>query len=243
MGRLSRGCKICRQRRVRCDEGRPSCRRCILRNEICEGYRDESSLIFRHETDKVIEQLRVTALGASQVDQHDSSHQAVRIRSKSVDMRPISQKLRSALNFKEDPGAISRDEALGIKLDDRQPWLQGLPKEFRRPIEEQVVDQYMERYVVYPCNQKSSPGFLEHLPSMFKEVNVEGRYSLRWAVQAAAYADASRNQESNVLAIKALDCYGMALKAFGESLSVPSKVPDDYDLMTVVMLDIFEVGL
>jgi hypothetical protein len=77
---------------------------------------------------------------------------------------------------------------------------------------------------------------------MFKEVNVTGRYALRWAVQAAAYADAvSQNHESNALASKALQCYGMALRALGESLSTPAKEPDDYDLMTVVVLDIFEV--
>lgn len=76
---------------------------------------------------------------------------------------------------------------------------------------------------------------------MFKEVNVEGRYALRWAVQAAAYADAvSQSQESKALASKALDCYGMALRALGESLSASGKEPDDYDLMTVVVLDIFE---
>jgi hypothetical protein len=80
---------------------------------------------------------------------------------------------------------------------------------------------------------------------MFKEVNVEGRYALRWAVEAAAYADVSNNQEQerNALARKALKCYGMALKALGESLSAPGKEPDDYDLMTVVMLDIFEVHI
>ncbi len=78
---------------------------------------------------------------------------------------------------------------------------------------------------------------------MFKEVNVEGRYALRWAVRAAAYADVSKDQESNTLASKALQCYGMALGALGESLSTSGKVPDDYDLMTVVVLDIFEVGL
>lgn len=77
---------------------------------------------------------------------------------------------------------------------------------------------------------------------MFKEVNVEGRFALRWAVQAAAYADAvSSNQESNALASKALQCYGMALGALGESLSISGKEPDDYDLMTVVVLDLFEV--
>lgn len=78
---------------------------------------------------------------------------------------------------------------------------------------------------------------------MFKDVNVEGRYALRWAVQAAAYADVSQSQESNALASKALQCYGMALGALGESLSTPGKEPDDYDLMTVVVLDIFEVDI
>ena len=76
---------------------------------------------------------------------------------------------------------------------------------------------------------------------MFKEVNIDGRYALRSAVRAAAYADISKDQDSNALATKALHCYGMALSALGDSLSTPGKAPDDYDLMAVVMLDIFEV--
>jgi hypothetical protein len=114
------------------------------------------------------------------------------------------------------------------------PWLKGLPSEMMPPVEEQAVDNFMEKYVIYPCNQTSSPGFLE--------VNVNGRYALRWAVRAAAYADLSKDQDSDILARKALQCYGMALSSLGDSLATPGKVPDDYDLMTVVVLDIFEVG-
>ncbi len=81
----------CRQRRVRCDEGRPpSCRRCMHRGEICEGYRNGSS----------------------------SSSATTRL---------------------------------------------------RPPVEEQAVDRFT-------CTQTSSPGFLEHLRSMFNEVNVDGWY-------------------------------------------------------------------
>ncbi|KAK8119419.1 uncharacterized protein PG998_004045 [Apiospora kogelbergensis] len=61
MGRLSRGCLKCRERKVRCDSTRPCCLRCIKRNETCEGYRDEASLTFRYETEKVIEHARVAA--------------------------------------------------------------------------------------------------------------------------------------------------------------------------------------
>ncbi|KAK8060176.1 hypothetical protein PG996_010106 [Apiospora saccharicola] len=72
---------------------------------------------------------------------------------------------------------------------------------------------------MYPCNESSSPGFLEHLPSLFKEVNVEGRYALRWAVRAASYAEAARDSEGSHIVQNALHCYGEALSALGESLA------------------------
>lgn len=237
MGRLSRGCLRCRQRRVRCDEGRPSCQRCIHRNEICEGYRDESSLIFRHETEKVIEYSRAVQK-VTPPSYKDSSHSLPRKRSRSANASSASRRSSSFSS------SLAPEEASVITLRNPQPWLKERPAPFQLPLEEQAVDQFIDKYVLYPCNQTSSPGFLEHLPCMFKEVNVEGRYALRWAVQAAAYADVvSQNQESNTLTSKALKCYGMALKALGESLSTPGKEPDDYDLMTVVVLDIFEVSI
>jgi hypothetical protein len=236
MGRLSRGCLRCRQRRVRCDEGRPSCQRCINRGEVCEGYRDESSLIFRNETDRVIEQSRASAKHS--VSPPSTTSGSSRKRSRSVGAGSASR--RQA--FEADPSALAPGEAAGVRLCSHRPWLKEDAAQPQAPAEEQAVDRFMDRYVLYPCNETSSPGFLEHLPCMFKEVNINGRYALRWAVRAAAYADVSKDQKGNALASKALQCYGMALRALGESLSEPGKVPDDYDLMTVVVLDIFEVG-
>lgn len=238
MPRLSRGCLRCRQRRVCCDEGRPSCRRCINRNEVCEGYRDDASIIFRHETDRVIEHVRAS-LAMPPPSSKASSQPSARKRSRSVD---AASRLSSYVPGQNaDPSALAPGEATGIKLRNPRPWLKGLPSEMMPPVEEQAIDNFMERYVIYPCNQTSSPGFLEHLPCMFQEVNVNGRYALRWAVRAAAYADLSKEQDSDILARKALQCYGMALSALGDSLATPGKVPDDY-LMSVVVLDIFEVG-
>ncbi|KAI1635068.1 hypothetical protein F4809DRAFT_472520 [Biscogniauxia mediterranea] len=53
MSHLSRGCLRCRQRRVKCDQGRPACQRCVDRGEICEDSRDEASIIVRHGTDEI----------------------------------------------------------------------------------------------------------------------------------------------------------------------------------------------
>ncbi|KAH0526071.1 hypothetical protein TsFJ059_009451 [Trichoderma semiorbis] len=236
MGHLSRGCLRCRQRRVRCDEGRLSCQRCIHRNEICEGYRDESSRIFRNETEKVIQHSRAVQM-ATPPSHRDSSQSSSspRKRSRSANLSLAS---RPSSSFSS---SLAPEEASGITIRNPRPWLKESPARFQPPLEDQAVDQFIDKYVMYPCNQTSSPGFLEHLPSMFKEVNIKGRYALRWAVQAAAYADAiSQDKESDALASKALQYYGMALGALGESLAASGKEPDDYDLMTVVVLDIFE---
>jgi len=169
-----------------------------------------------------------------------SSQSPARKRSRSVG--GASRRRPAASGQNADPSALTPGEAAGIKLRSPYPWLKGLPSGMQPPVEDQAVDHFMEKYVIYPCSQTSSPGFLEHLPCMFQEVNVNGRYALRWAVRAAGYADCSKNQDSDVLARKALQCYGVALSALGDSLGTPGKVPDDYDLMTVVVLDIFEVG-
>ncbi|KJZ72340.1 hypothetical protein HIM_08266 [Hirsutella minnesotensis 3608] len=40
----SRGCHMCRKRRIKCDEARPACRRCIKTRRVCPGYRQELEL-------------------------------------------------------------------------------------------------------------------------------------------------------------------------------------------------------
>ncbi|KAH8678348.1 hypothetical protein BX600DRAFT_148844 [Xylariales sp. PMI_506] len=32
------GCRTCKLRKVKCDEGRPACRRCVTSNRVCDGY-------------------------------------------------------------------------------------------------------------------------------------------------------------------------------------------------------------
>lgn len=191
--------------------------------------------MFRYETEKVIEHANVVASGTSSI----SSSQRSRRKSWSIDSRSVRS--QSSTTF-VDPSDLTREELAGLNLPNPFPWAKAVSAHLRPSPENEVVDRFMDKYVMYPCNETSSPGFLEHLPCLFKDVNVEGRFALRWAVRAAAYADLSKPQDSDALASKAFRCYGLSLSALGESLSAAGKVPDDDDLMTTVMLDIFEVG-
>ncbi|KAI9369079.1 hypothetical protein BJX61DRAFT_179322 [Aspergillus egyptiacus] len=62
----SRGCYLCRKRKIKCDEALPECRNCRVYGRPCPGYRLES--VFRNETSKV-EQLVKKSGGLSQSTQ------------------------------------------------------------------------------------------------------------------------------------------------------------------------------
>lgn len=217
--------------------------RCVTRNELCVGYREESDLLFENETEKIIERHQGACAARDPVklvwdsplpssasrSSAPSSRGRTRSQSPSHRSTPLSS-ISSPYAYGEAGSLVSRAAARAVPERSSQEM-------------DAAVSHFFDRYVLYPCNDTSTPGFLEHLPCLFKEVNVEGRQALRWAVKATALADMSRLEESNPEAAgAAFDCYGEALLALRESLSEKGKVPDDYDLMTVVVLDIFEVS-
>ena len=53
MGRQSSGCRTCVGRRVRCDETRPQCKRCLKLGQECPGYRDLHDSVFVNETEHI----------------------------------------------------------------------------------------------------------------------------------------------------------------------------------------------
>ncbi|KAN0071542.1 hypothetical protein V8E54_010138 [Elaphomyces granulatus] len=53
-GRPSRGCSVCKGRKIKCDETKPACSRCLMSGWVCPGYKSKAQLIFRDQTDSVI---------------------------------------------------------------------------------------------------------------------------------------------------------------------------------------------
>jgi hypothetical protein len=230
---------------------------------VCEGYRDDATLLFRSENEKVARKV------TRQASEHDlrSSGLSSRASATSTQTSAGSRKLSHASSVltasmtlpgassnssvpsiaitasATDPSEIPATVASSLEFSTPYPWAKFVPDAVLPSAEDIAVDQFFEKYVMYPCNQGSSPGFLEHLPSLFREFQTEGRLALRWAVRATAYASLSRDQDNASLGKKALQCYGRSLSALGDALKDVAKPPDDFTLMTVVILDIFEVHL
>ncbi|KAI1842444.1 hypothetical protein JX266_011339 [Neoarthrinium moseri] len=51
-GRFSTGCRRCRQRKVKCDESKPACRRCYIYGKPCPGYTDQFHFRFDKSASK-----------------------------------------------------------------------------------------------------------------------------------------------------------------------------------------------
>ncbi|KAF2426621.1 hypothetical protein EJ08DRAFT_681227 [Tothia fuscella] len=49
LGRPSRGCDVCRKRRIKCDEALPSCSYCVKRQLICPGYKSQFDVAWRDQ--------------------------------------------------------------------------------------------------------------------------------------------------------------------------------------------------
>lgn len=62
------------------------------------------------------------------------------------------------------------------------------------------------------------------------------------AVQAVSFASLATKEPRNVgLVQKAQQCYGSSLRALAETLGSKEERVSDYTLMTIVVLDLFEV--
>ncbi|KAK4156353.1 white-opaque regulator 1 [Chaetomidium leptoderma] len=66
-GKPSRGCRTCRARRIKCDEGKPTCKRCEKSRRECGGYRTEFEIVHRDQTGSTVRRLRKTAGDLQQV--------------------------------------------------------------------------------------------------------------------------------------------------------------------------------
>ncbi|KAL2868577.1 Zn(II)2Cys6 transcription factor domain-containing protein [Aspergillus lucknowensis] len=72
-GRPSQNCLRCRQRRIKCDRARPGCSQCKRAGKECAGYRDENSLVFRSENERIVRQVEATRSRTRGKEQASSS--------------------------------------------------------------------------------------------------------------------------------------------------------------------------
>ena len=231
----SRGCHICRQRRIKvyhalflarnqtdtaqCDQKLPACGQCIRKKKTCPGYRSEADLIFRVEND------------------HAASLVAGR-----KSRRRSSPPPRPHVSARSSPGRVAQDFSESVQSPSTVVSFAGpdQPPNFRTllpTLGERASCFFIANYILESSDV--SYGFMEYLPPI---VGYQSGSMLSTVIECLGLAAMSNVAGSQAPAtIVARRKYGEALSMVNRALQTPEIVTEDQTLLSVMLLGVYEV--
>ncbi|KAH8661651.1 hypothetical protein BGZ60DRAFT_90277 [Tricladium varicosporioides] len=214
-GKPSRGCQMCRTRRIKCDETKPTCNQCAKSRRQCPGYKDDFDLVFRNETQATERRARRALTGKKGNPQITLSNQQTMTNSQDGSM--------SLITPTSDPGSMSIS-----------------PVALNIPIEQQAPCFFMSNYVLSP-SEGSFRGYFEFLQPLIKNEGPDTQLSLAFsAVSMASLANRPNSRNRRELSHIAVAQYSKALKATNLALQNPAQQKTDQTLAAILMLGFYE---
>ncbi|KAJ5319760.1 hypothetical protein N7508_000043 [Penicillium antarcticum] len=209
----SQGCFLCRKRKVKHDEGKPSCGNCAVYGKKCPGYRTSIPLVFLNENKKV-ESLfsKERKRAANNRPEQTTQTQLV---SRTASAPGMSDTGLSVLRFLLDSSWENHGRCYFLDQFTLPTEPDGSPG---------PLDSIPVLYTL--CRGEKANG----APLL----------SLRAALDAAAFASLASHANVSSLAIQARKKYGQALCALSRALESVEDATRDETLGAIVMLMIFE---
>ncbi|KAL4880985.1 hypothetical protein BJY04DRAFT_190555 [Aspergillus karnatakaensis] len=244
-GKPSKGCGECRSRKIRCDQGRPTCSQCAKGSRTCPGYRDELSLMFRDESQQVVRKAKTGSSGRR-------TRKAVTTTKKSP---PVSEAHSSTTNSPDatsvstarkasppTPSSSAHTSSNASELNDAEDvQLINIHQWEVQPSWQLTVDEavnYFLRHNVWPGAifmmnwEPKSPG---HPSATLSE------QAQMAALVSVGTAMLSRVRRSEDLKLAAEQEYGHALKLLTRAVCNEKESRANQTLSAVLLLAIFEV--
>ncbi|KAF2710438.1 hypothetical protein K504DRAFT_262151 [Pleomassaria siparia CBS 279.74] len=225
VGRPSKGCKNCRDRKVKCDQKCPSCSQCLRTHRECYGYRDPLSLMFKNETNVVARKAKTRY---EELSKQETSKSVGRKRSK-----VSSGDSTSSETLPSTPGS---DQQVAINRHYSHPDVSKLRWEGVPSIEDDAIGFFLASYVITPTFVPR--GQFDFLPEMLSGPNTEE--ILQRSVRAASLAALAMANKSLQLFKKAQQEYVSALALTNKALRSKQDVTRDSTLVSVILLGMYE---
>ncbi|KAF9692254.1 hypothetical protein EKO04_009373 [Ascochyta lentis] len=227
VGRPSRGCKHCRDRKVKCDQKRPSCSQCIRSGKECYGYRDALSMMFKDETAVVAKKAekRYEALALQTPQQSWES------RGKQTSDEGSSG--HSPIIWVDASFHSSRPHSAS---ETRYPTPESMTREIVPSIEDQAMGFFISNHVSKPTLVPR--GQYEWILEALKQPGCEE--VLRSSVNAASLAGLANSTKNPMIMAKAHAAYGSALRMTNNALRVRETAVKDSTLISVILLGLYE---
>ncbi|KAK2062369.1 hypothetical protein LY76DRAFT_297653 [Colletotrichum caudatum] len=231
-GKPSGGCKLCRARRIKCDEGKPFCMRCKKSRRQCPGYRDPLEANIRDETEATIKKFKKSR------GEEGSEEEG-------KDITPICNKacLKTVAGPKYKTFDYSNPVAFpwhNNNEDDTTDEDEDIPRSMFDSLDEQASCYFLSEFIIVPQAPKAR-GYYRFLPRFLSGQKVSKcLYQTYKAVSLAALAN-RRTVNASAALLHAQGHYVRAVRAVNKAIMNPQEVLDDQTLGAVLMLAFYEV--
>ncbi|KAI0098443.1 hypothetical protein F4814DRAFT_443117 [Daldinia grandis] len=209
-GKPSKGCQMCRSRRIKCDETKPTCNQCSKSRRQCPGYKDEFDLIFRNET------------------------QATELRAQKASKKGLAGRAG-----KPGSTSTSGDMKMSLVSNNTTKPLikQAVNRPLNIPIEQQASCSFVSNFVLIP-DEGGGRAFMDFIIPLLKE-RPQGHLQRAFNACSIAFLN-NRGGMCNKLSDRALYEYTKALNGTNVALRSPETQLADTTLAAVLLLGLFE---
>ncbi|KAH7132495.1 hypothetical protein B0J11DRAFT_577408 [Dendryphion nanum] len=231
VGKPSKGCKNCRDRKVKCDQKRPSCTQCVRISKECFGYRDPLSMMFKNESEVVARRAKIRyaelTKKSNQATTAAAAAAAVESSPKPYHLDPNSPSSGS--------DSESSAEQLALKT-----WLASQTRFVKKGIapslEDQAIGFFFSNYVQKPTFVPR--GEFDFLSEMLD--HPETKKIVHSSVAAAGLASLATSTKSPAVMKRAQEEYVKALSMTNKALQSTETALKDGTLVSVIMLGLYE---
>ncbi|KAF2005940.1 hypothetical protein P154DRAFT_423163 [Amniculicola lignicola CBS 123094] len=242
-GKPSRGCQMCKSRRIKCDEKRPTCGQCQKSGRDCPGYPDEFDLVFRDEN-KAMERKARKASGSKSAGSQGSPTSLSPSPSFELSTASASgtQSSFSQFDIKEGQLVVIPPNQSPPDADSWQSFLwsleQGVPPSITQSPEVEAVPFFFRNFVSLPQQAESMRGFLELLVPLYNQARPSS--ALHLATNAVALAACGNYPGRQDLLREAVTTYGKALGKLNDDLKDPVVSKSDETVLAILLFSLYE---
>lgn len=244
-GKPSGGCKLCRARRIKCDETKPACLKCLRAKRQCPGYRDPFEGKIRDETQSTIKKYKRTRIviekdqvlregGWKEQDvMGDVSYQEVKA---NVEQWTSGHFDRAGSRCTTPASASSSSS-----FDSVGGAFECLLSPLNTPVEQQAACHLLADYIIISDAPGGKRG---HYKFVYKILNRPGGPSkcLKYAFKALSFVALSSRPGASHLMVEAESHYAKALREVNRAIQDPFQVKSDNTLAAVLLLAFYEVS-
>ncbi|KAK7180885.1 White-opaque regulator 1-like protein 1 [Paraphaeosphaeria sporulosa] len=243
-GKPSKGCGMCKSRRIKCDEKRPICSQCQKSGRACPGYPDEFDLMFRDENKALARKARK---GSGRSEKSQESRSVSPGTPASLRASPIAESSRSQAPPTSEPSqslTLTPPFTLPSDLSTFQDLLwqfdQSIPPTIVMAPEFEAIPFFFRNFITLPQEAESMRGYLELLIPLYNRAQPSS--ALHLATSAVALATCGNYPGRQHLLRDAATTYGKAIRKLNEDLKHPHLAKSDESVLATLLFSLYEVS-